>query len=111
MNTDDSERDDSELLAAIGRMVVNAALLEYSVAGLIAVADGLRGQARQDRVVGTVKKTGEAMRQFRKLAGKRPDLSWLVDDTGGLLRARNFAAYPVAQQDAVAEGEPALLGS
>jgi hypothetical protein len=36
-------------LTAIGRVVANAAQLEYSVAELIAAASGLRGEADQDR--------------------------------------------------------------
>jgi hypothetical protein len=101
--------DDTELLAAIGRMVVNAAQLEYSVAELVTGTEGLRGEAREDHAVEIVKVPGEAMRQFRKLADKRPDLRWLMEDTDGLLRARHFTAHSVAQQDAVAEGLPALF--
>jgi len=35
--------DDTELLAAIGRIAVNAALLEYAVAELVAVIEGCSG--------------------------------------------------------------------
>ena len=35
--------DDTELLAAIGRIAVNAALLEYAVAALVAVIEGCSG--------------------------------------------------------------------
>ena len=60
--------DDAELLAAIGRMVVSAAQLEYSVAELVTVIEGLQDKAGEDRAVEIVEVTGEAMRQFRKLA-------------------------------------------
>lgn len=36
--------DNMELMAAIGRMMVNAAELEYAVAELSATAEGLRGE-------------------------------------------------------------------
>jgi hypothetical protein len=59
--------------------------------------------------VAIVKKLGEAMRQFRQLAGKRPDLRWLMNDTAGLLGGRRFVAHAIAQEDAEAEGEAALF--
>jgi hypothetical protein len=101
--------DDTELLAAIGRIVVEAAVPEYSVAMLVAVTEGLRGEACGDRAMAIVKKTGEAMRLFERLAEKRPDLAWLMRDTKGLLGARHFVAHAIAQQDAVAEGRAALF--
>jgi hypothetical protein len=42
--------DDTELMAAIGRMMVKAAELEYAVAELAAAADdGLRGEECRER--------------------------------------------------------------
>jgi len=101
--------DDTELMAAIGRMVVNASELEYAVAELAAVAEGLRDEECRDRATVIVRKTGEAMRQFERLAQVRPGLGWLMRDTVGLLGARHFVAHAVPQQDAVAEGRPALF--
>ncbi len=101
--------DDTELMAAIGRMVVNAAVLDYSIAELVAVTEGLRDEACQDRATAIVKKTGKAMRLFERLAEERPDLDWLMRDTKGLRQARNFVAHSVAQQPAVAGGLPALF--
>lgn len=99
-----------ELMAAIGRMVVNAAELEYAVAELAATAEGLRGEECQERATAIVRRTGEAMRQFERLVSQeRPDLGWLMRDTAGLLGARHFVAHAVPQQDAVAEGHPALF--
>jgi hypothetical protein len=101
--------DDTELMAAIGRMVVNAAELEYAVAELAATAEGLRGEECRERATAIVRRTGEAMRQFEHLVQGRPDLGWLMRDTAGLLGARHFVAHAVPQQDAIAEGRPALF--
>jgi len=101
--------DDTEPMAAIGRMVVNAAELEYAVAELAATAEGLRGEECQERATAIVRRTGEAMRQFERLVQDRPDLGWLIRDTNGLLGARHFVAHAVPQEDAVAEGRPALF--
>lgn len=102
--------DDMELMAAIGRMVVNAAELEYAVSELAATAEGLRGEECRERATAIVRRTDEAMRQFERLVEQeRPDLGWLMRDTAGLLGARHFVAHAVPQQDAVAEGHPALF--
>jgi hypothetical protein len=100
--------DDTELMAAIGRMVVNAAELEYAVAELAATAEGLRGEECRERATAIVRRTGEAMRQFERVVQERPDLGWLMRDTASLLGARHFVAHVVPQQDAVAEGDPVL---
>jgi hypothetical protein len=84
--------DDTELLAAIGRIVMNAAMLEYAVAELIAVAEGLRGEAAKERAVAIVRKPGNAMRLFERLAEQRPDLRWLMGQTKSMLGARSFVA-------------------
>ena len=79
-------RDDVELMAAIGRMVVNAAELEYAVAELAATAQGLRGEECRERATAIVRRTGEAMRQFERLVEQeRPDLGWLMRDTAACL--------------------------
>jgi hypothetical protein len=102
--------DDTELMAAIGRMVVNAGVLEYFVAELVAVIEGLRDEeARHDRAVEILRVTGKAMRLFERVAKQRPDLEWLMRDTKAMLGARHFVAHSVAQQDAIAEGRPALF--
>jgi hypothetical protein len=108
--SEDIVHDDMELIAAIGRMVVNAAELEYAVAELAATAEGLQGEECRERATAIVRRTGEAMRQFERLVQQeRPDLGWLMRDTAGLLGARHFVAHAVPQQDAVAEGRPALF--
>jgi len=102
--------NDTELLAAIGRIVVSAALLEYSVAELVAVTGGLRDDgARQDRAVEIVRVPGKAMRLFERIAQQRPELRWLMREIRTMLGARHCVAPSVAQQDAVAAGRPALF--
>jgi hypothetical protein len=60
--------EDRELLAAIGRVVVDAAVLESFVAVLVAVIDGHRDQDCEDHAVATVKMTGKAMSGLRMRA-------------------------------------------
>jgi hypothetical protein len=101
--------DDRGLFEAIGRIVIGAAELEYAVALLVAVTEGLRGRDAGARAHAIVKVTGQAGREFQGLATSRPDLAWLQQDTAQLMRARNFIAHPVVQEDAVAEGKAALF--
>jgi hypothetical protein len=101
--------DDTDLMAAIGRMVVEAAVLEYAVARLVAVTEGLHVDACEQRALAIVRQTGNAMRMFESLAEQRPDLAWLMRDTQGLLGARHFAAHSVSQEDAISEGRVALF--
>jgi hypothetical protein len=54
--------DDTELSAAIGRMVVEAATLEHSAAVLVAATEGLRDEACEDRALAIVK-GGEVRRR------------------------------------------------
>jgi hypothetical protein len=106
---EDTAAADMDLLAAIGRIVVEAAMLEYSVASLIAASEGLQGVEREERARAITASTGMAMRLFEKLAEGRDDLRPLCRDTKGLLQARHFVAHSVYQQDAVAEGRAALF--
>lgn len=101
--------DDTELMASIGRMVVNAALLEFAVAELVAITEGCRDEARLERATAIAVKPGEARRLFKRLAKQCPEFAWFVEDAQGLLNARHFAAHSIAQQDAIAEGGPALF--
>jgi hypothetical protein len=61
--------EDQELLAAIGQMVVDIAVLEYFVAVLVAVTEGHRDQDCEDQAVAIVKVPGNAMRELRMRAG------------------------------------------
>lgn len=102
-------RHDRDLFEAIGRVVVGAAELEYAIALLVGATEGLRGQECKERALEIVKTTGEAMRQFERLGGARPDLMPLQRDSAQLMRARHFMAHSVVQQDALAEDEAALF--
>jgi hypothetical protein len=53
--------DDADLLAAIGRIVVQAALLDYSVATLVATCEGLCGGACETRAVAIVRTADKAL--------------------------------------------------
>ena len=106
---DDTASTDTGLLAAIGRIVVEAAMLEYSVASLIAASEGTQGEEREERACAITARTGEAMRLFEKLAEGQGGLRPLCRDTKGLLQARHFVAHSVYQQHAVTEGRAALF--
>jgi hypothetical protein len=100
---------DTDLLAAIGRIVVGAAMLEYAVAELLAASEGLQGEKREERARAVVASPGKAIRLFESLAQRRGDLGWLQRDTRGLLGARHFVAHAVFQEDAVADGKAAIF--
>lgn len=59
-------------MAAVGRMVVGAAAVEYSVAVLVAVTEGHRDQAAGDRALQLVHMDGAPVRELRKLLRDRP---------------------------------------
>lgn len=101
--------DDTELLAAIGRMVVNASELEYAIAELVAVAEGLRDEKCTKRATAIVAITGEGRRLFRSLAKGRADLQWLEGQTALMLNARNFVAHSIRQGDGIAKEQPTLF--
>jgi hypothetical protein len=96
-------------MAEIGRIVVEAAMLEHSVASLIAASEHLQGGDREERARDITVKTGEAMRLFGELAKERDSLRPLWSDTKGLLRARHFVAHSIYQGDAIAASKPALF--
>jgi hypothetical protein len=59
---------DKELLAAIGEVVVMSAVLDYSVAVLVAMTDGYRYQECEEHARVMVRSPGGAMRELRKRA-------------------------------------------
>jgi len=61
-------REYQELMAAVGRMVVGAAAVEYGVAVLVAVTEGHRDQAAAGRALQLVREDGAAVRALRELA-------------------------------------------
>lgn len=105
--------EDPELLEYVGRIVVEAALLEYTVAMLVATADGLRDDACEAEALQLVTKPGKAMRELDRLAKEspdRPEFRWLHGDTATVLRGRHFIAHAVAQEPAITDdGEAALF--
>ena len=62
--------EDRELLAAIGEVVVNSAALEYAVAVLVAMTEGLRDQDCEDHALATVRKTGSVERAKMRAAAQ-----------------------------------------
>ena len=75
----DPVRESQELMAAVGRIVVGAAAVEVLVAVLVAVTEGHRAQAAENRALQLVHKDGAPVRELRKLAAgppERRDLRW-----------------------------------
>jgi hypothetical protein len=103
--------EDRDLLAAIGEVVIDAAALEYAIAGLVAVADGLRDQACEDRAVAIVKDTGRAMKELRKLARAQPErnLMRLWRDAKSVLDDRHVIAHSLAMENAAGDDGQAGL--
>jgi hypothetical protein len=104
--------EDKELMAAIGQVVVGSAVLEYSVAVLVAMTDGHRDQDCENHALAMVKKTGRTMRELRKLADahpERPGLMQLWRDARAVLDDRNVIAHSVALEDIEAGGHTGLV--
>jgi hypothetical protein len=59
---------DKDLMAAIGEVVVMSAVLDYSVAVLVAISDGYRYQECEDHALAMVKRAGRPMRELRMRA-------------------------------------------
>jgi hypothetical protein len=109
----DPVREYQELMAAVGRMVVGAAAVEYCVAVLVAVSEGHRDQAAGDRALQLAQKDGAAMRELRKLAAgppERRDLKWLCRSAEAVLEGRNVVVHAIPAEDITAGAEGGLLG-
>lgn len=85
--------NDQELLAKLGKVVVNSTVLEYTIAVLVALTEGKRGDACDDRAVEIVKQTGGARRELAALAMIRPRIAWLCTETRDLLTSRNILVH------------------
>ena len=85
--------DDQELLARLGKVVVNSTVLEYTIAVLVALTESKRGNACDDRAIEIVKQTGGARGQLAGLAKRRPDIEWLCSETDALLTSRNILVH------------------
>ena len=100
-------------MAAVGRLVVGAAAIEYSVAVLVAVTEGHRDKAAGDRALHLVRKDGVAMRELRKLAAgppERRDLKWLCRNAEAVLEGRNIVLHAIPLEDITAGEEGGLFG-
>jgi hypothetical protein len=103
---------DTDVLAAIGAVVVEAATLEYGAAVLVAVFEGHRGTQVEHRATAIAKKTGRAMRELDKLAKAHParhDLQRIAHDAQAVLDERHVIAHSIAVDDAQIGDQPALV--
>lgn len=82
---------DDETLAAIGEVVVDAAVLEYWIAVLVAAVEGKDGNRARELAMSP----GATLRALEKLAGKRPSLASLHRDAKSVLYDRNVLAHSV----------------
>ena len=82
---------DRDTLAAIGEVVVDAAVLEYWIAVLVAaVEDKDDNRARE-----LAKKPGATLDALKKVAKERPDLGALYHDAKAVLDDRHVLAHSV----------------
>jgi len=104
--------DYQDLMAAVGRMVVGAETVEYSVALLVAVTEGHRDQAAADRAIQLVRKDGAAVREPRKLADGPPErrhLTWLCQNEA-VVEGQNVVVHAIPLEDITAGEEGGLIG-
>jgi hypothetical protein len=88
--------DDQEVLAAIGRVVVNASVLEWEVAALVALAEGQASVAAgSERARQIASRTGEAVRQLEVRAKADPGLRPLLQDVRSVLDERHRLAHSI----------------
>ena len=100
-------------MTAIGRMVVGAATVEYSVAVLVAVTEGHQDQAARDRALQLVQKDAAPVRELRKPAAgppERRDLKWLCQNAEAVLEGRNVLVHAIPLEDITAGAEGRLIG-
>src|SRR5260370_21220003 len=98
----DPVREYQELMAAVGRMVVGAATVEYAVAVLVAVTEGHRDQGAVDRAIQLVREDDAPVRELRKLAAgppERRDLKWLLRSAEAVLEGRNVIVHAISLED------------
>ena len=109
----DPVRDYQDLMAAIGRLVLGAATLEYAVAVLVALTEGHRDRAAEDRALQLIQQAGAPMRELRKLAAgppERRDLKGLLQDAEAVLEDRDFAVHAIPLEDITAGEQGGLIG-
>jgi hypothetical protein len=82
---------DHDTLAAIGEVVVDAAVLEYWIAVLVAAIEGKDDErARQ-----LVSEAGGTLKVLKKLVKERPDLNSFYRDAKAVLGDRHVLAHSV----------------
>ena len=89
---------DREMLAAIGEVVVDAAVLEYFMAVLVAVIESRDEEWARKQVA----QPGAARRAMERLVNgrpDRPDLGRLYQDAAAVLDDRHRIAHSIAQTD------------
>ena len=109
----DRVREYQDLMAAVGRMMVGAAAVEFSVAVLVAVTEGHRDQAAGDRALQLVRKDGAPVRELRKLAAgppERRELTWLCRNAEAVLEGRHVVVHAIPLDYSTAGAAGGLLG-
>jgi len=92
---------DRELLAAVGEVVIDAAVLEFHIAILVAAIEG-RDRDEEWARHELASRPGETRRAFKKLAAARPerlDLARLYRDAVAVLDDRHVIVHSVAQAE------------
>jgi hypothetical protein len=98
---------EDELLAAIGQVVVDAAVLEYFIAVLVAVIEDLDDYQVRELAA----HPGGARRELKKLVTARPDrpdLRRLYQDAKAVIEDRHVIVHSIALADAEDRGESGL---
>jgi hypothetical protein len=93
---------DRDTLAAIGEVVVDAAVLQYWIAVLVAAAEG----TDEDRARQLLERPGAALRALEKLAQERTDFVRVYRDAKAVLDDRNVLAHSVNFIEEDADLEP-----
>ncbi len=105
--------EDQELMNAIGRMVLSAAALEYTVAVLVALTEGHQDQAAENRALQLVQTDGAPVRELRRIAlgpPERRDLNRLCQEAEAVLEERNAVVHAIPLEDSAAGAEGSLTG-
>ena len=100
--------EDHELLAAIGRVVVDAAVLEYFVAVLVAVIES----QGEEHARNLVSQPGAALRELKRLVRERPDrrdLKLACHDAQAVLADRHVLAHSIALEQVEFRGQSARV--
>jgi hypothetical protein len=99
--------EDQELLAAIGKVALDAAALEYLIAVLVAATEG----QTEDYARKLAASPGAARKALEKLSAARParmDLDLLSRDASALVTDRHVLMHSVAMRDIEDSGGPGV---